>query len=155
MADAPFSLLALPRAGAGPALAAAARAARAAPSDAQAASTALALAARGLRAERLAAQPGPADRQLTSPHPPPPHSPKGYHASCYATGAKRALTFGEAWRSGPSIDFLCLTVDFGSILKTALSKRGLRAYEGSPTPRAVAEEAVEPRASKATVTPLA
>lgn len=71
--------------------------------------------------------------------------------SCYVLGVKRPLTAAEAWRSGPAIDFLCLTLDFGGLLKRRLAERGLLAHVGSPpaTPAAGAEEAGAARHSKA------
>jgi len=84
--------------------------------------------------------------------------PPGFHAECYVMSRRRRLTLSEAWRYAPAIDFLCLTVDFGGMLKRRLVERGLRAYAGSPpdTPRAGADagpEAAPPR-SRAAVLPL-
>jgi hypothetical protein len=67
--------------------------------------------------------------------------PKGYHQACYVLGRRRPITMMEAFRSGPSINFECLTVDFGGMLKLRLAERGLQAFSGPPppTPLAVAE----------------
>ena len=41
--------------------------------------------------------------------------------SCYMQGRAKPLTAREAWSACPSIDFLCLTVDFGSMLRRRLA----------------------------------
>jgi len=64
--------------------------------------------------------------------------PRGFHRDCYKLGKARRLTVREAWLFGPSIDFLCLTVDFGGILKRRLAERGLEAL--ASTPKATASE---------------
>jgi len=69
--------------------------------------------------------------------------PRGFHRDCYVLGKGRRYTLGEAWRCGPNIDFLCLTVDFGSILKRRLAERGLPAFVSTPKPAAAAAESAE------------
>ena len=68
--------------------------------------------------------------------------PKGYHLACYVLGRRRPITMMEAFKSGPSINFECLTVDFGGMLKLRLAESGLQPYSGPlqpPAPEAVAE----------------
>ena len=83
--------------------------------------------------------------------------PKDFHASSYALGKQRPLTIREAWTSGPNIDFLCLTVDFGGVLRRRLAERGVRAYTVAPAAGGAENEpGAAPHSSKAAaVAPLA
>ena len=67
------------------------------------------------------------NRDLDDPFQYPPN----YHRACYALGKAKPLTVREAWSACPSIDFLCLTVDFGGMLRRRLADLGLRPAVGA------------------------
>ena len=50
--------------------------------------------------------------------------PEEYHFKCYAHGMKERMTPWEAFNFGLAIDFECLSVDFGSVLRRLIHEHG-------------------------------
>ena len=48
--------------------------------------------------------------------------PDEYHFRCYCTRSEIELSYAEAWKYGLSVNFACLTADFGNVLRRLIAE---------------------------------